>query len=97
MKILPWFKEPQFYLVACIHMAASLFVNISQAYIAFFVHYTINLSEEMIAVTPLVMYIAGIVVSLVLKFLPAKFGLKMPFGLSCVIGLGILILDMYDK
>ena len=90
MKIFHWFQEPQFYLVACIYMAARLFVNVSQSYITFYVQYTVALLSDMIAVIPLVMYIAGFFISLVLKFVTDRFGYKIAFVLSCIVGLGIL-------
>ena len=52
------------------------FVNVSQAYITFYVQYTIELPEAMIAIIPLIMYVAGIVVSFVLKLLTDKLGYK---------------------
>ena len=97
MKILHWLKEPQFYLVSSICMTSNLFANISLSYITFYVTYTIDLPEEMIAVIPLVMCISGILTSVITKFLTAKFGNKIPFGLSCIIGLSIFILNAYNK
>jgi Na+/melibiose symporter-like transporter len=90
MKIFDWFKEPQFYLVACIYMSARLFVNVSQSYITFYVQYTVTLSSDMIAVIPLVMYVAGFFISLLLKFLTDRFGYKIAFVLSCIVGLSTL-------
>ena len=90
MKIFHWFLEPQFYLVACIYMAARLFVNVSQSYITFYVQYTVNLSADMIAIIPLVMYMAGFFISLVLKLVTDRFGYKIAFVLSCAVGLGKL-------
>ena len=88
MKILHWFQEPQFYLVACIYMAARLYVNISQSYVTFYVQYTVALSSDLIAIIPLIMYIAGFFISLVLKFVTDRFGYKVAFVLSCIVGLG---------
>ena len=80
--------EPQFYLVACIYMSARLFVNVSQSYITFYVQYTVEgLSNDMIAVIPLIMFVSGFIVSIVLKFITDKVGLKIAFVGSCVIGL----------
>ena len=97
MEIFRWFLEPQVYLVAGIYMSSRLFVNVSQSYIIFFVQYTVALSEEMIAIIPLMMYIAGIVVSFGLKILTDKLGYKKGFVLSCVVGLGMFIWDAFHQ
>ena len=90
MKIFSWFLEPQFYLIACIYMSTRLFVNISQSYISFYLQYTITLPAEYVAVIPLVMYISGFFVSLILKFATSRYGYKICFVASCVVGLGML-------
>jgi len=88
MKIWDWFMEPQFYLVACIYMSARLFVNVSQSYITFYVQYTvIGLDDTMIAVIPMIIFVSGFIVSVVLKFFTDKFGHKIAFVGSCVVGL----------
>ena len=88
MEIWDWFKEPQFYLVACIYMSARLFVNVSQSYITYYVQYTVvGLSNDMIAVIPLVIFVSGFIVSIILKFITDRFGHKIAFVGSCVIGL----------
>ena len=89
MKISDWFLEPQFYLVACIYMSSKLFVTISQSYIAFYVQYTLALPSEMVAIAPLIMFIAGFFTSLVLKFVTDRYGYQVAFVLSCIVGIGM--------
>ena len=93
MRIYHWFLEPQFYVIACIYMSARLFVNISQSYITFYVQYTVVLSADMIAIIPLIMYVAGFSISLVLKFVTDRFGYKIAFVLSCFVGIGKIFSD----
>ena len=95
MKIFQWFQEPQFYLVACIYVAARLFVVFSQIYIIFYVSFTLRLSEDDIAIVPMVMSITGFLISFVLKFLSTKVGLKVSFVLSGITGLGMFLLLLY--
>ena len=88
MQIFQWFLEPQFYLVACIYMATRIFVNVSMIYMTFYLQYTISLPAEYVAVVPLVMYLSGLVVSIILKILTKRFGFKMAFIVSCLLGVG---------
>ena len=97
MGIFGWLSEPQYYLVCGIHLSSRLFVIVSQSYIAFYVQYTVELSAGMIAIAPLVKYIAGIITSFVLKLLTDKVGYKRAFVLSCVLGLGISTLSIYEQ
>ena len=94
MKIYDWFLEPQFYVIACIYMACRLFVNMSQSYITFYVQYTVALPSEMIAIIPLVMFISGFLVSLLLKFITDRYGYKIAFALSYIVGIGISIISI---
>ena len=69
-------------------MSARLFVNVSQSYITYYVQYTVvGLSNDMIAVIPLVIFVSGFIVSIILKFITDRFGHKIAFVGSCVIGL----------
>ena len=97
MRIYHWFLEPQFYVIACIYMSARLFVNISQSYITFYVQYTVVLSADMIAIIPLIMYVAGFSISLVLKFVTDRFGYKIAFVLSCFVGIGKIFAVQMQK
>ena len=94
MGLFQWFLEPQFYVVACIYMSTRLFVNISQSYITFYLQYTVMLDKKMVSVIPLVMYVAGFFISLVLQFVTNRFGFKIAFVLSCIVGLGMLLLPL---
>ena len=78
-------------------MSARLFVNISQSYITFYVQYTVVLSADMIAIIPLIMYVAGFSISLVLKFVTDKFGYKIAFVLSCIVGIGKILAEQMQK
>ena len=86
MKVFQWFLEPQFYLIACIYLVSRLFLNVFQAYISFYSHYTIGLPETYVAVIPLVTFIAGFVNSAVVKFVTNKVGLKLGFIFSITLG-----------
>ena len=90
MKIHHWLSEAPFYLVACLHIASRLFVLVSQAYIVFYIEYTLNLSPDMMAIIPLVMYVAGFFISIVLKVATYRVGFKVAFVCSCIAGIGKL-------
>ena len=88
MKIFQWFTEPQFYLVGLVYISARIFFVISQAYISFYLQYAVSLPSKYMAIIPLVMYIAGFVVSILLRLVTNRFGLKRTFVLFCCLGLG---------
>ena len=90
MGIFKWFLKPSFYLVAIVYMVTRLFVNVSNSYISLYIQSTLNLEPVFVAMVPLVMYIAGFIISVFLKFLTKRIGFKASFALSCLIGLGIL-------
>jgi len=88
MGIFKWFLKPSFYLVAVVYMVTRLFVNVSNSYISLYIQSTLNLEPIFVAMVPLVMYIAGFIISVFLKFLTKRIGFKASFALSCPIGLG---------
>ena len=88
-----WFLEPQFYLVICLYMAARLFINLSQTYIPFYVQYGLQLSPDMLAIIPMVMFISGFAISIVLGYIGEKFGYRVSFLISCFIGIGKFIVN----
>ena len=90
-----WFMEPQFYIVGFINVVTSLFRSISQAYIAFYVQYTAKLPAKYVAIVPLVIYVAGFLVSTITKQVTCRIGLKLTFILSCQIGLGNVSSNIY--
>ena len=88
MKAYEWLLEPQFYLVTCLYMAARIFINVSQSYISFYVQYSLFLSQDMIAIIPMIIFFSGFAVSMVLNFVVDKFGCKISYLGSCVVGIG---------
>jgi len=81
-----WFTEPQFYIVAVVYMSTRLFVNLSQAYIPLYIQESLNLKTMYIAIIPLVMFFAGFLTSLVMKFVNRKLGGKVTFLFGAAIG-----------
>ena len=88
METLDWFLEPQFYLVCCLYMSARMFINVSQSYITFYVQYTLFLSQDMVAIIPMVLFLSGFAISMVLNFIVDRFGYKISFIGACVVGIG---------
>ena len=88
MKILQWFLEPQFYLIALHFTATRLFFQTSKLYIPFFVNQTLKLPNEYMATVPLVMYSSGLLVSGATKCLCDMIGLKQCLGAFSIFGLG---------
>lgn len=87
MKIKDWMKEPQFYQIAFVYIAARVFINCSQSYIPFYLQETLNLDQTAIATIPLIMYVAGFMVSIINKPIARLLGTKLAFGLGCVLSL----------
>ena len=96
MQTYEWLMEPQFYLVTCLYMAARLFINLSQTYITFYVQFALQLSQDMLAIIPMVIFISGFAISIVLGYIVEKFGYRISFLISCVIGIGKLIVNFLN-
>lgn len=62
-----WLREPAFYQVGLLYMSTRLIVNLSQAYIAMYLTYSLSLPKKFIATIPLVMYLSGFFSSLLMK------------------------------
>ena len=96
MKAYQWLKEPQLYIVGCIYIVTRIFVNVSNSYLTFYLQYTVSLPTVYVAVAPLVMYVSGFLISIILKRFTEKYGYKNAFALSCLMGLGTKrILKLY--
>ena len=88
MKTVDWFLEPQFYLVGCLYVVGRIFNNLSQTYVTFYVQYTLALSQEMIALVPMIMFVSGFATSMILSWAIEKLGYKITFVGSCTAAIG---------
>jgi len=70
-------KDVQLYQVALVYMATRLFVNLSQVYIPLYLHESLGMGAESLAVIPLVMFLASFAMSLFVKILNKKCGRKV--------------------
>jgi hypothetical protein len=70
-------KDVQLYQVALVYMATRLFVNLSQVYIPLYLHESLSMGAESLAVIPLVMFLASFGMSLFVKILNKKCGRKV--------------------
>jgi hypothetical protein len=73
-------KDVRLYQVALVYMATRLFVNLSQVYIPLYLHESLNMSAESLAVIPLVMFLASFTMSLLVKGMNKKCGRKVSSG-----------------
>ncbi|XP_067003209.2 major facilitator superfamily domain-containing protein 12 [Anabrus simplex] len=80
-------KDIQLYQVAAVYMATRLFVNLSQVYIPLYLHESLGMGAESLAVIPLVMFISSFVMSLTIKILNKKFGRKVTYVLGALLGI----------
>ena len=87
MSLKDWLCEPTTYQVACVYMSARLFVNTTQTYIPLYIQETLGLRALNIALIPIIMYISGFIVSLLVKPITMRIGNKFMFVIACVIGL----------
>ena len=92
MTIKDWLCEPQTYQVACVYMSARLFVNITQTYIPLYIEETLKLKAMNIALIPIIIYMSGFVVSLMIKPIHMFIGNKLMFVIACVIGVAACLL-----
>ena len=87
MKIWQWFLEPQFWLIALHFTETRLIIQTSQLYIPFFVIQTLKLPNKYMAIIPLIMYSAGLLISGLTKYLGDIVGLKPSLGFFSIFGL----------
>ena len=87
MKIIDWIKEPQFYQIAVLYMSAQLYININQSFYPFFLEDTLHMSPKAVALIPLLMFLAGFVVSRLSGLLDAVADHRVIFGTACLVGL----------
>ena len=84
MAVKDWLQEPQFFQVGVVYMATRLFVNISQSYMPFYLQSTLRLHATYVAVIPLVVFLAGFLLTFVMKHVTKTIGRKWAFALSCL-------------
>ena len=86
MKVIDWLCEPQFYQVAWLYMSTRLFVNVSQAYMPFYLNMTLKLKPIFVAIIPMTMYVSGILIAIIIKTVTKRVGKKLAYGISCILG-----------
>ncbi|CAB4070293.1 unnamed protein product [Lepeophtheirus salmonis] len=96
MGIRDWVKEPTFYLVGVMYMFTRLFVNLTQAYIPFYLSETLILPAVNIAIIPLVMFVSGFFVSFIMKCTNNRIGRKPTFIIGSIIGLVGCVMAYFD-
>nr|CAD7459697.1 unnamed protein product [Timema tahoe] len=69
-------RDHRLYQVAALYMATRLFSNLAQVYIPLYLHESLGLGAESLAIVPLVMFLASFGMSLVTKILNRKAGRK---------------------
>lgn len=79
-----WFSVPQFYSLGVLYMGTRLVINITQVYIPFYLHFTLNLRKQSIAYIPLVMYCASFIASLATKYLDRRLGKRLLYAIGCI-------------
>lgn len=62
-----WFKRVLYYQVALVYVLTRLIVNVSQAYLAFFVINDLQMGQSAKAVVPAIIYICSFIVSILLQ------------------------------
>ena len=82
-----WFMKPGFYTVGYIYTGSRLYINLLLSYITFFVHYTVMLHAQYVAIVPIVLYTSGLVASLVIKSAINHYQLERLFMISCIVAL----------
>ena len=82
-----WFMKPGFYTVGYIYTGSRLYINLLLSYITFFVHYTVMLHAQYVAIVPIVLYTSGLVASVVIKSAINHYQLEHLFMISCIVAL----------
>jgi len=97
MSVKQWLFEPQFYAVSFIYMSARLFVNLSQAYVPLYVQLSLQLPATLVAIIPLVMFLSGFFISVLMKPLNRLFGRKLTYFIGSLLGLASSLLISYSR
>lgn len=58
-------------------MSTRLFINLSQVFIPLYLHETLNMAAQALAIVPLIMYIGSFMMSFFTGFLNKKLGRKV--------------------
>ena len=69
-----------------VYMTTRIFVNLTQAYVPKYLQDTLQLPSTYIATIPLVMFLAGFVISTIMKLMNRKIGGKATFLFGCALG-----------
>lgn len=77
-----WFFKPNFYIVALIYMCTRLVVNLTQVYVPLYMLDTLALHKTSVAIAPLVIFMAGFVMTLLLKTINKTIGRYFTYTLG---------------
>ncbi|KAJ9577733.1 hypothetical protein L9F63_005726, partial [Diploptera punctata] len=84
-------KEMKLYQVAGVYMATRLFTNLTQVYIPLYLHGSLSMSAESLAIIPLIMFVASFTMSMVVKVMNKKCGRMITFVLGALMGIAACI------
>ncbi|CAN6168571.1 unnamed protein product [Urochloa humidicola] len=92
-----WFKKVLYYQVALVYTLTRLVTNVSQAFLAFYVIYDLEMPQSSKALVPAIIYICSLIVSVILQETRwSSRRLKLYFSAGAVLwilsGLGIVLL-----
>ncbi|CAL5061978.1 unnamed protein product [Urochloa decumbens] len=92
-----WFKRVLYYQVALVYTLTRLVTNVSQAFLAFYVIYDLEMPQSSKALVPAIIYICSLIVSVILQETRwSSWRLKLYFSAGAVLwilsGLGIVLL-----
>lgn len=62
-----WFKKVLYYQVAMVYMLTRLVTNVSQAFLAFYVTYDLEMTRSSKAVVPAIIYVCSFIISIMLQ------------------------------
>lgn len=71
-----WFK-PLDLQVAAVYMSSRLFVNLSQVFIPLYLHETLQMAAQALAIVPLIMFLSSFCTSFLIEFINRKLGRKV--------------------
>ncbi|KAK6624902.1 hypothetical protein RUM44_011766 [Polyplax serrata] len=95
--VFQFLREMKFYQVAVVYMSSRLFVNIAQVYIPLYLHETLSVKADILALIPLLMYVGSITASTIVNLLNRISGRKIAFTLGSVIGISACIWIKFGK
>ena len=80
-----WLRVPDFWRIMGVYTLVRLSVNISQVYLTFFVTEALDMDQTAVAITPLLLYLAQLISTVVSRRIAVRLGRRRSIGLGSLL------------